>query len=624
MIYSLYIPIISLIFISVIAIFYFAKKRLNSVENKIYGYMLIANVVGLAIEILCYFAVRDAFMNITLDMFILKTYLIYLLTWQILMTLYVYSITRKKIIKNFFNKENMFFVILIGFYIASSICLYIFDLNIFYEDGIAYTYGLGTQFLYGLFSIIITSWIIMLIKNRKIVTKYKLLPIFSFFVIGSIATVIQLMNPWMILITSAESLVLLLMYHTIENPDMKMVNSLALANDQALKANEAKNDFLSSMSHEAKTPINAISNLSDFLLDTTDKSEIDEYAKDIKSASNSLSDMIDGMLMISAFDTGKNRVIATDYNLMEVVNEIIKGINFRLQSKKFDFSVNVAKDLPMILNGDKENVRTIIIQLLTNAIKYTDLGQIELNIVGIKQGDKFNLVISVTDTGRGIKAEEMPYIFDKWSRSKEDMNTTRSGQGLGLAIVKHLTELMNGEISPYSVYGKGSKFLIKIPQKIINPNPNTTPLRDYFKYSESLSNVEEIISDTSKPILSNLSGTKVLVVDDSLINRSLAKRILNEYNIEVDLLEGGQQCIENIKNGNIYNFIFMDIMMPDLNGMETLSKLREIENFNIPVIAFTADTTETAQQKYKSVGFNGYIPKGDSLREEISKFISNI
>ena len=393
------------------------------------------------------------------------------------------------------------------------------------------------------------------------------------------------------------------MYHTIENPDVKMIKELQLAKNQAEKANRAKTDFLSSMSHEIRTPLNAIVGLSEMIKTNDNLDEIHEDANDVVMASLNLLEIVNGILDISKIEADKMEVIETNYSLSETLEELKKLTEIRIGEKDIELRCNFAVDLPDNLYGDKGKIKQIVTNLLTNAVKYTDKGYIDFDVSSINEKNCCKLKISVADTGRGIKKEQMDKLFTKFNRLEEDMNTTIEGTGLGLAITKSLVELMGGNIVVHSTYGEGSKFTVFISQKI----------------SDGV-----ILNDSDDEIIT-FDNKKVLIVDDNNLNIKVASKILKEFNLIIESAYSGQECLDKVKNNN-YDLILMDIMMPKMSGVETLKKLKE-NSINTPVVALTADAIQGQSNKYIEVGFNDYLSKPiqkNELKKVLNKCLNGI
>lgn len=369
--------------------------------------------------------------------------------------------------------------------------------------------------------------------------------------------------------------------------------------------------FYQVCSHEIRTPLNAIVGFSEDIQSrkSTADPEIVEDADYIMEASKTLLEIVGNILDINKIESNKMEITEVKYNYKETIEQLSKIDAIRIGEKNINFKINLAPDIPYELVGDKTHIKEIVNNLLTNAIKYTDEGEIELSTRCINKGNVCNLIISVRDTGRGIKAENINKLFTKFERLDAEKNSTTEGTGLGLAITKALVDMMGGKINVQSQFGKGSLFVVQIPQKISQmTNPNQiveTPIKDQIKVGQQL--VQEM--SKVENIATEFSGKKILIVDDNKLNIKVARRALDGFNFEIDECYDGQECLNKVVKGNEYDLILMDIMMPNMSGETAIAKLKEKPNFNIPIIALTADAVVGAREKYLSEGFVDYIVK---------------
>ncbi len=608
---SIFFQICSLFYISLLLIIYFSKKRLGTVENKIYIILAVTNLIGLILDISSVYTISNMSQYPILNKFVSKAYLVYLLSWMFLFTIYVFIIsTNKKIDKNktelhLSDYKNKVYPATILYFIFLILTII---LPLYYKDNgnVIYSYGPSTNLLYFVSGLCIFTWLICLLLNFKQIKQKKYVPIFAFLIIGTLVTIIQGAHPEYLLMTSMETFITFLMYFTIENPDMKLINELNIAKDQAIKANNAKSEFLSSMSHEIRTPLNAIVGFSQALSEEDINDNAKDEVKDIMMASNSLLELVNGILDISKIESGKIEIVNTEYQFKNIYDELVILAKARMGDKPLDFRCHYDEDIPSVLYGDYTRIKQIILNILTNAVKYTREGYIDFSVSSVRKDDICRLIISVEDSGIGIKQENIPKLFTKFERLDLEKNITIEGTGLGLAITKKLVELMNGTIVVQSIYGKGSKFTIAIDQRVVNKEV-VVEKREEKKVSEV-----------------HAEGRKVLIVDDNKINLKVASRLLENYKLDITTVESGALCIDKV-NSDTYDLILMDDMMPNMSGVETLHKLKEIDGFATPVVALTANAVTGMKEKYLNDGFDDYLAKPinrDELNNIVAKYLN--
>lgn len=608
---SIFFQICSLFYISLLLIIYFSKKRLGTVENKIYIILAVTNLIGLILDISSVYTISNMSQYPILNKFVSKAYLVYLLSWMFLFTIYVFIISTNK--KNDKNKTELHLSDYKSKVYPATILYFIFliltiILPLYYKDNgnVIYSYGPSTNLLYFVSGLCIFTWLICLLLNFKQIKQKKYVPIFAFLIIGTLVTIIQGAYPEYLLMTSMETFITFLMYFTIENPDMKLINELNIAKDQAVKANNAKSEFLSSMSHEIRTPLNAIVGFSQALSEEDINDNAKDEVKDIMMASNSLLELVNGILDISKIESGKIEIVNTEYQFKNIYDELVILAKARMGDKPLDFRCHYDEDIPSVLYGDYTRIKQIILNILTNAVKYTREGYIDFSVSSVRKDDICRLIISVEDSGIGIKQENIPKLFTKFERLDLEKNITIEGTGLGLAITKKLVELMNGTIVVQSIYGKGSKFTIAIDQRVVNKEV-VVEKREEKKVSEV-----------------HAEGRKVLIVDDNKINLKVASRLLENYKLDITTVESGALCIDKV-NSDTYDLILMDDMMPNMSGVETLHKLKEIDGFATPVVALTANAVTGMKEKYLNDGFDDYLAKPinrDELNNIVAKYLN--
>lgn len=586
---SVYFSLCCLMFILVFIIVFFSKKRINLLENKLYSVLLLFTLFGILFDIFGFVCFSNFSLESIINRTVVKINLLYYVLWLYILLTYVVTISFNKKITDIGSYTKKLIKFSCFFIFISVLIVLIIPIKMKYNAKEIYPYGLCVNIVYLLSALEIMIMILCIFLNIKDIKRKEYVPLFVFLVFGSIVMIIQKYNPAIHLLITCDSLVTCLMYFTIENPDMKMIEELQVARDQAEKANRAKTDFLSSMSHEIRTPLNAIVGFSDCIMDADNLDEAKENAHDIVNASQTLLEIVNGILDISKIEAGKIEIVNSPYNASEVFNELAKLIIPKMNEKGLDFSYNIAPDLPPTLYGDHANLKKVITNLLSNACKYTDRGFVHYEVNCVNSNNVSKLIISVEDSGRGIKKENIDKMFTKFQRLDEDRNTTIEGTGLGLAITKQLVELMGGRIIVHTVYGEGSKFTIVLNQRIEN-----NVIKEEKKVKSTL----------------DLHDVKILLVDDTSLNIKVACKLLEKYNANmIDTCDSGFACIEKIKNGNKYDLILLDDMMPKMSGVITLKRLKEDPNFNIPTIALTANAITGMREKYLADGFNDYLAK---------------
>ena len=586
----MYFTISGLFCIVLLMILFFSKSRIDSKETKLYGFMLISSffdvILVLAELTITYYFLDDV--NMYLVKGLNRIDFIHYIMWPTLLSLYTIYVTYLDEEK--YNKAKKIFLTLD---IIAILIEFMLPINIISTKEAMGVTGIGPAFVFLISSFYVIVNIIILIKNYKKIKNKKNLPFLLFLIFIIIAMLLRVYNPTLIVIPAIIVYINMIMYFTIENPDVKLIEEINIAKESAIKASNAKTEFLSNMSHEIRTPLNAIVGFSEALQsDERIPVEAKEDIKDIVMASDSLLEIVNGILDISKIEADKLEIINTTYSPKKVFDELVVLTRGRLGfEKQIEFKTSFSSDIPATLYGDYARVKQIVLNLLTNAVKYTNEGYISFTVecVNINK-DLCRLIISVEDSGIGIKKDKIDKLFTKFERLDEEKNITIEGTGLGLAITKKLVELMRGKMVVQSIYGKGSKFTVSLDQKIVATKEK-----------------EEIKEKTV--VKGNYKGKRVLVVDDNKLNLKVAERLLREYNLFVDEVASGLDAIDRINMGVPYNLILMDDMMPKMSGCETLKELKKNKDFHTKTVALTANAISGMREKYLSVGFDDYLAK---------------
>lgn len=387
---------------------------------------------------------------------------------------------------------------------------------------------------------------------------------------------------------------------------------------ELLQANEAKSQFLANMSHEIRTPINGILGMDSMLLKECQDEGLREYAKNIQSAGQSLLSIINDILDISKIESGKLEIIPTRYELFSILNDCYNLTKVKIEEKPITLHMKINENIPAKLYGDEVRIRQVMNNFLSNSAKYTHEGSITFGVdYEEKSEGEIWLIITVSDTGIGIKEEDLEKLFASFTRIEEKRNRNIEGTGLGLSLTKNLVDLMQGEITVKSIYEEGSCFTAKIPQKIIDK----TPMGDFDKrYRQYIHQSEEQAISLCAP------DAKILVVDDVPMNLIVVKGLLKATKIQIDTAKNGANCLELVQK-NRYDIIFLDHLMPEMDGIETLQNMKLLEenpNRNTPVIMLTANAIVGAKEEYMEAGFTDYLTKPvqeNLLHEMIMKYL---
>lgn len=582
----------------IFAVVFFSKSRLKNVQNQIYGILLIQSLLTIFFDVGSVIAINNHTIAGNLTPFFAKGYLCMMIIWITTMSIYAISLVPVERIFEQTPKLGRACVAAV-FVVVIAICSFIIleDTCYYSKGGKTYTYGASTDIVYFYAFVSIFFCFLLVILNKKNIPVLKRMSTYMYF--GMILTVglIQRFHPTVLLVSSGGALSIVFMYFTLENPDVALIEELNEARLEADRANQAKANFLTNMSHEIRTPINAVIGMNEMILREHPGKEIENYAKQIEWAGHNLLDIINDILDFSKIESGKMDIVPTKYLMYSMLQEIYSIGKVSADKKKLEFKVLADPEFPRILYGDEIRIKQIIMNLMSNAIKYTQRGKVTISFAYKRiHESKIDLIIKVIDTGQGIKEESQVNLFESFERVEQEKNRYIEGSGLGLAITKELLEAMNGSMELESEYGVGSIFIVHLPQEIVDD----TPMGEFEMKELPLQKESRRMKGITAP------QAKVLVVDDSEVNLAVAAALLKQSQVQITLAASGRECLEKMRE-NTYDLVFIDYHMPDMDGVHTIKALKEEKiQGDAKLIALTGEDIES---NYKSFGFHDYIRK---------------
>ena len=579
--------ILSFFYSLMLVIIYFRRKNIRSLETKTYSRIVIANFLNVIFAILCYFTILYKDNLSIINEFVSQTLLLFFITWELFFTFYIIVIINKDDTRVVQTLKKL--KVLIGIlYFALIATVYYLPLYYHNENKIVYSYGPSANLIYVLTGILIFIWIILIIKNIDILKSKKSIPVVLFIFLTIIVVIIQKQKPGLLLITATETFITIIMYFTIENPDMKLLKEMHEAKEISDNANEEKTLFLYNMTQEIRATTKNIDNEADIIIDSDDIDTDKESARNIKGETSKFRMMTNDILDVSAIDSSNIKIYNSSYNLKMLLRTIISSYTDICHNKNLEFRTNIDHSIPESLYGDNISLKKAINLLLTYSVKSTKKGYVELDINTIIKNDIVRLIITIEDSSMGIKSSDLEKI------KIDNKNISESYK---------LITLMNGTMVLTSNYGSGNKIKIILDQKI-----DKTPNKEEKKYQ------------------SILEDKKILIIDNSEPSIKIIEKLLKGSNINIDYSLNGRDAYNKIKTRNRYDLILLDEELNTISGYEMLKNLQGIRNFNIPVILLSKDNKYEYNEEYLKMGFSDILIKPLSkeiLLEKINKNIIN-
>lgn len=592
-----------------IMILYFSVKRISTRSHKVYSALLIVSVLYLIFDRVTVYTVNHietvpALWNQIMHRCFLVSLVacIYLIYRYVLLMIFRERPTRR----------GSFVLLILSIIAAGGLPLY-YRIT---EKG-NYSYGPAAYVTYVTVAVYTGMLMYSPIRNYKEMEKKKREIILLTVIFQVAVSIYQAVFPLSLISCLGITLVNLGFFLTVESPDVHLIEQLKEEKELADGANRAKSTFLASMSHEIRTPIHAVMGMSEMILRESKEEETLSYAGDIHSAAGSLLNIVNDILDFSKIESGRMEILSVSYQLSSLIHDIYLLIADRAEKKGLMLQIHVDEALPSTLYGDDIRLKQIVINLLTNAVKYTESGSVTLNITGTVQNETCELLVQVKDTGIGIRKEDIRKLFQVFERIEEKRNRTIEGTGLGINITQQLLTLMGSTLQVESVYGEGSCFSFRLKQKVIQREP--------------IGNLEERLQNEKRQEVHRAGfrapDVHVLVTDDIEMNRRVFRGLLKQTEIRVAEAASGQESLIKAQEEK-YDLIFMDNMMPDMDGIETMQRMRADvrgKNTKTPIIMLTANAIAGVKEEYERAGFDGYLSKPiDPKRLEamICRFLS--
>ncbi|MBE6846025.1 MAG: response regulator [Ruminococcus sp.] len=581
-----------IIVLAFLAVVYFTAKREKTILHKLFSLVLISLMVHLIFDCITIYTVNNMdTVPKTVNNLCHRFYLGTMLMTLNLICQYVCCLIHEEINKVTLSKPGRIVRYIMNLYVGiAEVLIFVTPITYVETPQGNYESGIGAKIIFASIAIFISYVIVNVIIHLKDIHPRKRIAITTAIVIEIIASVLTAINYTLLLAGLGMTLMVLAFYITLENPDIKLVEQVRKEKKKAEDANASKSKFISVVSHEMRTPMNAVVGMTELLLNDKPNEKQEKYLKNIQTSGKALVQILNDVLDMSKLEAGKFEIIDSPYSSGQILDDVRMIIENRIGEKPIKLVYDIDENLPDNLIGDALRIRQILINLLNNAVKFTDEGEIRLTIKIVSFNENgYTLRYSVKDTGQGIKEEDLGKLFKAFSQVDTQKNHGKEGTGMGLSISSELISLMGGQLEVASEYGEWTEFFFTINQ----------------------AEATESQTDNEENDFSGLKGLTALVVDDTEINLEIAKEILEMLDVEADTAENGAEALELLKKKH-YDIIFTDYVMPHMSGTEFTSAVRKLEGDyfeNVPIIALTGDTSEEARTEFEKAGINDFIEK---------------
>ena len=587
--------ICSLVFMLIFLITYFSKRRLKNKDNSIYSFLIITNIIGLIIDIIGYITMHNLNLNSLVNIIISKLNLIYYFTWLYLFVIYILYISKianNNIFSNISKLKYICYLINISF-------ILILPLHIHNENDKIYSYGPSANYVYFISIIFAIIIIYCLFRNLKKITKKEFIPLILFVILGLIVMLVQMIFPTVLLLLYSESIITAIMFFTIENPDVKMLNEL-YKNKEIMESNyEDKYNFLFEITQESRNPLKSIENICSNIEEEKNIKVIKENVKDLSNLAKRLDFTINNVMNVSTLDAQKINIIDKKYNLKKVCEELTKRVS--LENKKdVEFKYNIPHN-DLYLYGDDMKIKQVLYSLIVNSLEKTNVGYVEFKINVIEKYDYARVIFMVTDSGPGIEIDKINEILSSTGALDKEEVELLNKKEVDVKLCQKVIKLMGGNLMIKSDLGKGSEFILTIDQRVYHDETKSI-----------LVGYENVVNNYKKALI--VSQDKTLI--------SKVKNILNKNDVSYSVLYYGLDAVDKIKSHKKYDFILISDEMKEASGLSTLKEMQKIKGFSLPCIVMLNESKKGLAKHYIEDGFSDYIINEDidSLNKIIQKY----